>query len=124
AAEGVLANDTDVDGDKLTAVLDKGPGHGELTLNADGSFTYTPDANYNGADSFTYKANDGSLDNDPVTVNLTINPVNDPPVAHDDNYAMTQGGALVVDAKAGVLANDKDVDGDQLTATVASGPAH
>ena len=58
----MLANDTDVDGDALTAVLVTGPAHGTLTLNADGSFTYTPDANYNGADSFTYSANDGTAD--------------------------------------------------------------
>ena len=56
----MLANDTDVDGDTLTRVAGHRPGHGTLTLNADGSFTYTPAANYNGTDSFTYKANDGS----------------------------------------------------------------
>ena len=55
----MLANDTDMDGDALTAVLVSGPAHGTLTLNPDGSFTYTPAANYNGADTFTYKANDG-----------------------------------------------------------------
>ena len=59
AAPGVLGNDSDVDGDALTAVLVSGPAHGTLTLNANGSFTYTPAANYNGPDSFTYKANDG-----------------------------------------------------------------
>ena len=58
-APGVLANDTDVDGATLTAVLVTGPAHGTLALNADGSFTYTPAANFNGADSFTYRANDG-----------------------------------------------------------------
>ena len=67
-AAGVLANDTDVDGDALTAVLVSGPAHGSLTLNADGSFTYTPSANYNGPDSFTYKANDGQADSNVATV--------------------------------------------------------
>ena len=62
AAPGVLANDTDADGDPLTAALVGDPAHGTLTLNVDGSFTYTPDANYNGTDSFTYKANDGTAD--------------------------------------------------------------
>ena len=61
AAPGVLGNDTDVDSAILTAVLVTGPTHGTLTLNGDGSFTYTPAANFNGSDSFTYKANDGSL---------------------------------------------------------------
>src|SRR5262249_23146950 len=60
AGPGVLANDHDVDSPTLHAVLVQGPAHGELSLNADGSFTYTPNADYNGADSFTYKANDGS----------------------------------------------------------------
>ena len=59
-APGVLANDTDADGDPLTAVVVTGPAHGTLTLNANGSFTYTPAANYNGADRFTYRANDGT----------------------------------------------------------------
>ena len=81
-APGVLGNDTDVDGDPLTAVLVTGPTHGTLTLNADGSFTYTPAANYNGTDSFTYRANDGTAQLErghgqpsPST------PVNDAPVA-------------------------------------------
>ena len=68
AAPGVLANDTDVDGDPLTAVMVSDPAHGTLTLNADGSFVYTPAANYNGADSFTYKANDGTADSNVATV--------------------------------------------------------
>ena len=59
AASGVLANDSDPDGDTLSAVLVTGPAHGTLILNAAGSFTYTPAANFNGADTFTYKANDG-----------------------------------------------------------------
>ena len=57
----VLANDTDVDGDPLTATSSLAPSHGTLTLNADGTFTYTPTAHYNGTDSFTYTANDGAL---------------------------------------------------------------
>ena len=72
AAPGVLGNDTDVDGDTLSAVLVSGPAHGTLTFNGDGSFTYTPDANYNGPDSFTYKANDGSADSNVATVVLTV----------------------------------------------------
>src|SRR4051812_27511939 len=60
-ADGVLGNDTDPDGDALSAVLVDGPAHASaFTLNADGSFTYTPAPNYNGGDSFTYKANDAT----------------------------------------------------------------
>ena len=60
-APGVLPNYSDPDGDTLTAVKVTDPSHGSLTLNADGSFTYTPNPDYHGSDSFTYKANDGSL---------------------------------------------------------------
>jgi VCBS repeat-containing protein len=81
AATGVLANDSDVNGGALTAVLVTGPANAlSFTLNADGSFTYQAASNYNGTDSFTYEANDGTDNSTPVTVNLTINPVNDAPV--------------------------------------------
>jgi len=123
AAAGVLGNDTDADVDPLTAVLVTGPAHGSLTLNPDGSFTYTPDANYHGADSFTYRANDGTDDSNIATVNLTINPVNDAPVAVDDTYATDLNTPLVVGG-AGVLGNDTDVDVDPLTAALVTGPAH
>src|SRR5439155_24947287 len=62
AVPGVLINDTDVDGDTLSAVLVSQPTHGSLTLNSNGSFSYVPAANYHGSDSFTYKANDGQAD--------------------------------------------------------------
>ena len=79
AAPGVLANDTDVENNPLTAIQVSPPAHGILSLNANGSFTYTPVANYNGTDSFTYKANDGTSDSGVATVNLTLTPVNDQP---------------------------------------------
>src|SRR5205823_9303329 len=81
SAPGLLANDTDVEGDGLTAVLVSGPAHGTLTLNSNGSFTFTPAVNYNGPDSFTYKANDGALDSNVATVPLTGEAGNDAPVA-------------------------------------------
>ena len=65
AAPGVLGNDSDIDGDTLTAVLVSGPAHGTLALNSDGSFTYTPSANYNGSDAFRYKANDSAAGHAP-----------------------------------------------------------
>jgi hypothetical protein len=74
AAPGVLANDSDVDSPTLTAVLVSGPAHGSLTLNANGSFTYTPVAGYSGPDSFTYRASDGTLTSGPATASLTVNP--------------------------------------------------
>ena len=72
AAPGVLANDTDADADPLTAVLVTDVSHGALSLEADGSFTFTPTAGYSGPDSFTYKANDGTADSNTVTVSLTV----------------------------------------------------
>lgn len=71
-APGVLGNDTDPDPDTLTAVQVSGPSHGTLTLNANGSFTYQPNAGYVGGDSFTYKANDGALDSNVATVTITV----------------------------------------------------
>ncbi len=72
-APGVLENDSDADGDTLTAVWVSDPAHGNLTINGDGSFTYTPDAGYEGSDSFTYKVFDGGLESNVATVTITIN---------------------------------------------------
>jgi predicted outer membrane repeat protein len=71
-APGVLGNDSDADSDSLTAILVSGPAHGTLTLNPNGSFTYTPATNYSGSDSFSYKANDGTADSNIATVSLTV----------------------------------------------------
>lgn len=73
-APGVLANDADPDGDEITAVLDQGPSHGELVLNADGSFQYTPEPGFTGSDSFTYWVEDGKGRSESVTVSLTVLP--------------------------------------------------
>src|SRR5204862_378178 len=123
APPGVLANDSDVDGDALTAVLVSPPTHGSLTLNTNGSFSYVPAANYNGPDSFTYKANDGQADSGIATVSITIIGVNDAPVAVNDSYTTTEDTTLNV-AAPGVLANDSDVDGDTLNAILVSQPTH
>jgi len=72
AAPGVLGNDTDVDGDPLTAVLDTGPPHGTLTLNSNGFFTYTPNPDYNGVDTFKYKAYDGIYYSNVATVTIQV----------------------------------------------------
>jgi VCBS repeat-containing protein len=81
AAPGVLANDSDPDGDSITAQLVTGPAHkASFTLNANGSFSYTPEANYNGSDSFTYKAKDThNALSAAATVAITVTPVNDSP---------------------------------------------
>jgi len=84
AAPGVRGNDTDVDGNPLTAVLVSGPSQAaSFTLNSNGSFTYTPASNFFGTDSFTYKVNDGSVDSDAATVTITVTSVNDLPTIPD-----------------------------------------
>ncbi len=122
-APGVLGNDSDADGDALTAVLDTTTANGTLTLNGDGSFSYVPNLNFNGTDSFTYVANDGADNSNVATVTITVNGVNDAPVAADDAYVTDEDTVLDVPAP-GVLANDVDVDGDGLAAFLIAGPAN
>ena len=117
AVNGVLANDTDADGDALTAVLVTGPANGTLTLNADGSFSYTPNADFNGADSFTYTANDATGVSNTATVAITVNAVNDAPVIVSTPVtAADEGVAYSYDVDA------TDVDGDALTYALALAP--
>ncbi len=111
SAPGVLSNDSDAEGQPLTAALVSGPAHGTLTLRADGSFSYVPAPNYFGADSFTYTANDGVLSSGAVTVSIQVTAVNDAPLARPDTLNVPKNGSATVDA----LANDTDVDGDTLT---------
>jgi hypothetical protein len=124
AAPGLLGNDSDPDGDSVTAVLVIGPAHGTLALNGDGSLIYTPAVNYHGPDSFTYRAFDGEFHSNIATVSLTVNPINDAPIASSDGYSVDQNASLAVSAVEGVLANDSDVDGDQLTVALVAGPAN
>lgn len=122
AAPGVLGNDTPGTGPgPLTASLVGDVSAGSLTLNGDGSFTYTPNPNFNGSDQFTYVANDGGPDSNAATVTITVNPVNDGPTAVADGYDAVEGEILNV-AAPGVLENDIDVDGDMLTAQNATVP--
>lgn len=120
---GVLLNDVDADGDALSAILVSGPAHGTLTLNADGTFTYTPFANYSGQDSFTYKTSDGTAQSSVATVTLTINPMNDAPVAVGESFSFAEDSFLSF-ATPGLLGNDTDADGNTLSAVLASGPSH
>ncbi|MDO9219360.1 MAG: VCBS domain-containing protein, partial [Lacisediminimonas sp.] len=80
-ANSVLGNDSDVDGDTLAAALVSGPIHGAVSLNSDGSFTYTPDAGYFGTDTFTYRANDGKADSETATVTIDVRGVAKPDIA-------------------------------------------
>ena len=123
AGNGLLLNDSDLDGDPLTAIQVSNPSQGTVTFDADGGFTYTPDTNATGIDSFTYRVNDGNLDSAVATVSIQIDPVNDPPEALDDSFTATEDTALVIAAAGGVLANDSDVDGDPIDAIKLTDPA-
>ena len=85
--------------------------------------TYTPAANYNGPDSFTFKANDGTVDSAVATVSVTVTPVNDAPVAINDTYTTSENTTLTV-AVPGVLTNDTDIENNALNVLLVSPPAH
>lgn len=116
-APGVLNNDTGVP--PPTAINATTPAHGSVTLNTDGSFTYTPTTGYAGPDAFTYQATNGGGTSAPATVSITVMAI--APVAHVDAYTATAGIPLTVGAP-GVLANDSGIPAP--TATKASDPAH
>lgn len=120
---GVLSNDTDIDSSSLTVVIGANPAHGTVALAADGTFTYTPNADFAGEDSFTYIASDGELSGSETTVTITVTPENDKPLAEADTYATDENQPLQISAP-GVLANDSDIDGDTLTASVVTGPTN
>jgi VCBS repeat-containing protein len=106
----VLGNDSDADGDAKTAILVTGPANAaSFTLNADGSFNYTPNANYNGGDSFTYKANDGTADSNVAMINITIAAVNDAPVSAGQSVTTNEDTATTITLSA------SDVDSASLT---------
>jgi VCBS repeat-containing protein len=116
----LLAAASDVEGDPLTAAIVAGAQHGQVSINTDGSFTYTPNLNYNGVDSFTYKVNDGLLDSNVATVTLSISAVNDAPTLGDLSLAAVEDTALTMN----LLAAATDVEGDPLTAAIVTGPQH
>jgi hypothetical protein len=111
AASGVLANDGDEDGNPITATLVAGPANGTVAFNADGGFVYTPNANFTGADSFTYHVSDGALVSGDATVTISVTPVNDAPGAADGSVATAPAVAYAFTlADFGYF----DVDGDAL----------
>jgi VCBS repeat-containing protein len=113
---GLLTNDSDVDGDTLTVdtIAALGPTSGTLLLNGNGTFTYTPNANFNGTDNFTYEISDGNGEVSQAIVSITVTSVNDAPVAVGNQIS---AGANISFAfsEASVIANDSDIDGDALT---------
>jgi len=115
---GLLENDIDVDGDALTTIRMANPRHGILVLYEDGGFTYTPDADYYGPDSFSYKAFDGVANSNTATVNLTVTPANDPPTANP------QAVETEMEAPIAVTLTGSDPDDDPLTFAVETQPEH
>ena len=115
----VLGNDSDVDGDTLSVIGTTDGANGTVTT--DGfSVTYTPDADFNGTDSFTYTISDGNGEVDSGTVTLAVGAVEDTPVAAADAATTDEDQAVVI----AVLANDTDVDGDTLTVTAVTNGAN
>ncbi len=111
AAAGLLANDSDLDGDALQVVNFTPPSNGTMNLLTDGSFTYTPDAGFVGSEVLTYTVSDGITTR---TGTVTIVVENEAPVVQDETYTVHTGNVLTVGAAAGLLANDSDLDGDAL----------
>jgi hypothetical protein len=104
-APGVLANDSDADGDALTAQLIGPPAtSGEVVLNSNGSFTYTPDSDFNGSDQFSYRASDGEANSAIATVTVTVSPVNDDPT-------FTPGGDIEVTTLEALAFSDQWASG-------------
>ena len=111
----VLANDTDLDGDQLTVTSASAP-NGTVVINADGTISYTPNANFNGTDTITYSISDGKGGTSTAIATITILPVNDPPIVGPDTATVPEEGSVTIN----VLANDSDPEGDPLTLTAAS----
>jgi RHS repeat-associated protein len=107
---------SDMENDPLTFEVMSGPSHGMLT-SAASHLTYTPALNYNGPDSFTFRANDGHLDSVPATISITVLPVDDAPIA------ISQTLTLDEDSSTAVTLSGADVENDPLTFTVTQ-PAH
>jgi VCBS repeat-containing protein len=116
----VATNDSDAENDPLVFTIVSTVAHGQLIFKADGSFIYTPEKNYNGQDKFTYRVCDPSGGCDQAQVLITVDPQNDPPVAVDDNFKTPED----INLTGNVAPNDSDPEGDQLTFTLVTSPAH
>ncbi len=115
----VLGNDTFEGDDKVVSLdTNNGPANGTVSVNPDGSVTYTPNDNYHGTDSFTYIVTSGGV-SESTTVNVDVTPVNDAPVAKDDTAVTDEDTPVTID----VLPNDTDIDGDTLSIDSASVPS-
>src|SRR5262249_27698890 len=120
-----LADDSDPDGDPLTIASVSQVAQGSVAISGNGTtIAYTPFANFNGSDVFAYTVVDGRGGQVTGLVTVTVTPVNDPPSVATDAYTTNEDTVLTVAAASGVLSNDSDVDGDTLTVTGNTQPAH
>jgi VCBS repeat-containing protein len=116
---GVLLNDTNTQSDTFFALIKTNVGFGVLTLNQDGSFTYQPNQDFASTDSFTYVANNGTHNSTEATVSIFVNPINDAPVAQDDQAETQQNVPIRID----VLENDSDTEDDSLNIILTVDPS-
>ncbi|MCV5389091.1 cadherin-like domain-containing protein, partial [Escherichia coli] len=105
------------DGKVVSLDTNNGPANGTVSVNPDGSVTYTPNDNFHGTDSFTYIVTSGGV-SESTTVRVDVTPVNDAPVAKDDTAVTDEDTPVMID----VLPNDTDIDGDTLSIQSASVP--
>ena len=103
-------------GDVVTFALAGAASHGSASVNADGTFTYTPNADFNGADTFSFSVTDKAGASNSYAYDVTVTPVNDAPVANPDTATVVSGASVQISA-ASLLANDTDADGDTLSVT-------
>ena len=129
ADSGLLANDSDADGDPLTISLIKGPSNGSLNLNADGSFSFTPSSRFTGTATFQYQVSDGTSSSVVATAKInvlrsatsTVAAIDPDIVVQNDSYSSVKGQKLTVDAQHGVLSNDADYNALAMTAKLVTG---
>ncbi len=114
-AAGATLSASDLDGNGLTFSVVAGPAHGSVSISGS-NYAYTPHANYHGSDSFTFRANDGSVNSNTATVSVTVDPVNDAPVADSAELDLNEDIALAGEPSG------SDVDGDELTFDILTPP--
>ncbi|MGB9367492.1 MAG: Ig-like domain-containing protein, partial [Xanthobacteraceae bacterium] len=112
---------SDVDSASLTYSRVANAAHGTVTVNADGTFSYTPNADFNGSDSFTFKANDGFADSNVATINITVAPVNDAPVINSNGGGNNAAVSVLENTTAVTTVHATDVDSAALTYSIVGG---
>jgi hypothetical protein len=123
AAPGVLANDNSNGGGAMTAAVVTNVSSGVLALAADGSFTYTPNTGFSGADAFTYRATNGSGPSNVATTTITVGSPGSPPTAVNDAYSAAFNTALLVPTP-GVLGNDNTNGGGAMQTLLVANPTN